>query len=222
MKNAETHFDEIAREYDFWKNKNGYYYRNLIALYRSLIPPQSSVLEIGCGTGDILVQLEPREGKGIDLSHEMIVIAQKKHADQKHITFAREDIFDANTSYPAEVIFLADVLEHVHDVPRFLHQLSRRVSPRTRIIVSLANPLWEPVLMLAEKLHMKMPEGPHYRHPISELEKLFAQAGLHIKEKGFRLLIPKMMPGSEWINQRFYHHPFLAKFGFTVYWILGR
>ena len=112
MKNAETHFDEIAREYDFWKNKNGYYYRNLIALYRSLIPSQSSVLEIGCGTGDILVQLEPREGKGIDLSHEMIVIAQKKHADQKHITFAREDIFDANTSYPAEVIFLAGEFFH--------------------------------------------------------------------------------------------------------------
>ncbi len=222
MINAETHFDTIAREYDYWKNKNAYYYRNLIALYRSLIPMGSSVLEIGCGTGDILTKLGVREGKGIDVSHEMIEIARKKHADKKEVTFAREDIHDSNTTYQMEYIFLADVLEHVHDVPRFLSQLARRISPRTKVIVSLANPIWEPLLMLTEKLGMKMPEGPHHRHPIPELEILFVQAGLKIEKKGFRLLIPKDMPGADWVNARFYHNPLLARFGFTVYWILGR
>lgn len=222
MKNAETHFNEIAQEYDYWKNKNAFYYRNLIALYRSLIPAKSSVLEIGCGTGDIIAQLDVRKGKGTDVSSEMIEIARIKHADKKEIMFAREDIYDSTEIFDAEYIFLADVLEHVHDVPRFLGQLARRTSPRTNVVVTLANPLWEPLLMLAEKMHMKMPEGPHYRHPIPVLEGLFKQSGFTILESGFRLLIPKSMPGADWVNTRFHHNRFLRKFGFTVYWILGR
>ena len=222
MTDAETHFNTIAHDYDYWKNKNGYYYRNLIALYRSLIPVGSSVLEIGCGTGDIITKLDVGKGRGTDVSAEMIEIARAKHADKKEVTFEREDIYDATTTFPEDYIFLADVLEHVHDVPRFLSQLSKRASPRARIVVTLANPLWEPLLMLAEKLGMKMPEGPHYRHPIPELERLFVASGLQIRDTGFRLLIPKSLPGADWVNARFYHYKFLRKFGFTVYWILSR
>jgi ubiquinone/menaquinone biosynthesis C-methylase UbiE len=222
MTEAEAHFDRIARQYDYWKKKNAYYYRNLVKLYRSLIPEGSSVLEIGCGTGDIICLLDVREGRGTDLSHEMIEIAQKKHVDQQNITFVREDIFESNTTFTYEYIFLADVLEHVEDVPQFLGQLARRTPPRTKIIVTLANPLWEPLLMLSEKLHMKMPEGPHYRHPIPELERLFVASGLQIRDTGFRLLIPKSIPGADWVNARFYHNRFLRKFGFMVYWILSR
>ncbi len=222
MTEAEKHFNKIARDYDYWKQKNSYYYENLINLYRSLIPRSSSVLEIGCGTGDIISQLDVREGKAVDLSYEMIEIARKKHADKKNILFAREDIHQTDQLFSSKYIFLADVLEHVDDVPSFLKQLSKRTLSSSKVIITLANPMWEPILMLAEKMKMKMPEGPHYRHPISKLEKIFKEAGFNIQEKGYRLLIPKKMFFSDWINQRFYKSKILRNFGFTVYWIITK
>lgn len=222
MQDSETHFDNIAKEYDFWKDRNKYYYQNLIKLYRSHIPSASSVLEIGCGTGDILSKLETKEGKGIDLSREMIEIARRKHQENKNLVFEREDIFDSNATFPYEYIFLADVLEHVHDLPRFLDQLTRRTSPRSQIVISLANPFWEPLLMLAEKFRMKMPEGPHHRYSISEMENMFRNNGLYIKKKGYKLLIPKNIIGADWVNARFSNNKILEKFGFVVYWVLSR
>jgi|GEM_PF-236770 len=217
---SEKHFDAIAQEYDYWKEKNRYYYHSLIQLYRSLIPPKSSVMEIGCGTGTIIAQLDPRDGKGIDISAEMIAIARKKHARSSHIRYEREDISESTQPFQFRYVFLADVLEHVDPVSRFIEILARRTSVKTHVIISVANPIWESVLMIAEKFHMKMPEGPHKRLSIRETETLFVRSGFTILERGYRLLIPKKIPGSDWINARFYKNCLLRKFGFTVYWIL--
>lgn len=48
---VEHHFNSVAFEYDRWEKKNAYYYTNPKKLYASLIPPNKSVLEIGCATG---------------------------------------------------------------------------------------------------------------------------------------------------------------------------
>lgn len=218
----EEHFDRIAKDYDFWKEKNHYYYENLIALYRSFIPKQSSVLEIGCGTGNILASLEPREGRGIDVSSEMIKIAKEKNAPHTKIVFEREDILDSNETFRSDYIFLADVLEHVDDLPRFLNQLAARTMNPSKVIISVANPLWEPLLMVTEKLKMKMPEGPHKRFSIRETEELFKKAGFKLQEKGYRLLVPKKMPGANWINERFFKNKLMERFGFIVYWVLAK
>ncbi len=221
--NAEQHFDAIASRYDYWKNHNRYYYDNLFKLYASYIPAGSSVVEIGCGTGDIIVKLEPRDGRGIDVSEEMIQIARKKHAHFASIKFDREDIDFSLEPFRAEYIFLADVLEHLNEsFPQFMQTLSKRVQPPTNVIISVANPRWEWLLMLAERLKMKMPEGPHIRLPVEQNEEIFRRAGFKIVERGYRLLVPKRLPGSDWINTRFYNNKLLKKFGFVVFWVLTK
>ena len=219
---AEAHFDAIAGEYDFWKKKNWYYYQNLKALYRAYIPPGSRVLEIGCGTGDILSALEPAEGLGIDISSEMIALATKKHAGEPALSFKRLDVFEEDAPLPYPYLFSADVLEHVGDASAFMRQLAKRTEPGARIVISLANPLWEPILMLAEKCGMKMPEGPHERLDIRSTEKIFRESGLALVERGYRLLIPKPLPFSDAINRYFYRVPFLAPLGFIVFWVLTK
>ena len=45
--------------------------------YEFFIPKNNKVLEIGCGTGELLKQVEPSYGVGIDFSEKMIDIAQQ-------------------------------------------------------------------------------------------------------------------------------------------------
>jgi len=219
MENAQRHFDEISGEYDYWKKKNYYYHDTLKRLFAEHIPPLSRVWEIGCGTGDILAALSPSKGLGEDISGAMIACAMKKY-QRPALSFIARDIRSVKEVQDYDFVVLADVLEHVERQEEFIAHLRTIVTPNAKIIITLANPLWEPVLMAAERLHMKMPEGPHERPSNKELSQMFERSGFVVRERGFRLLIPKPIWGAEWVNKRFYTIPWIAKFGFVVYWVL--
>src|SRR5690242_447778 len=55
------------------------YYRRLAEIYRFLVPRGSRVLELGCGTGDLLAALQPDFGVGVDVTPEMVRQAARKH-----------------------------------------------------------------------------------------------------------------------------------------------
>jgi hypothetical protein len=66
--------------------------------------------------------------------------------------------------------------------------------PGTRVIVTCVNPLWVPVLHLAERLGLKMPEGEHRWLPAGELREMAGEAGLDLAEFAGRILCPKEIP----------------------------
>src|ERR1700730_9238775 len=81
-KNAlRLHADRIAGERDAWVSKNAAYYGDDWRYMRFLIPIGARVLDLGCGTGDLLAVLQPSLGVGVDLSPVMIDRAQSKHPD---------------------------------------------------------------------------------------------------------------------------------------------
>jgi len=85
----------------------------------------------------------------------------------------------------------------------------------------MANPMWEPLLLLLEKLNLKMPEGPHYRISNSDLKKELKELSFVISEHGFRQLIPSYVKGlSDFINKYFYKIPVLNKMGLSEITIL--
>jgi ubiquinone/menaquinone biosynthesis C-methylase UbiE len=218
----EAHFDRIAKEYDYWKDKNRYYYDHLKVLLQEKIPQNASVVEIGCGTGDLLASVAPCTGKGIDISEEMVEIAKRRHAKNPNLSFARVDLLNDQVSFDEDYVFTCDVLEHVRELPEFLERLQRAMKPGSKLVVTLANPFWEPLLMLTEKLGMKMPEGPHWRLSIQKNEELYRKAGLEQTERGYRLLVPKKTAFSDSVNQNFYKNSLLRPFGFIVYWVLKK
>jgi len=57
---------------------SSYYHRRLNATYRSIIPAKSTVLEVGCGRGDLLAFLEPSVGVGVDFSEGNIAYGISK------------------------------------------------------------------------------------------------------------------------------------------------
>ena len=72
-------FDAFSRDADKWRKRNRGYHQLVENVYRFHVPPGRSVLEIGCGTGDLLAALEPGHGVGIDLSREMVDVAERRH-----------------------------------------------------------------------------------------------------------------------------------------------
>ena len=80
---TQKHFNDVALKLDWWARRNRYYYQDLDRLHQFLIPVGSKVLEIGCGTGDLLANIEPGLGVGIDFSTAVINLAQTKYPSLK-------------------------------------------------------------------------------------------------------------------------------------------
>ncbi len=62
-----------------WRERNWYYYEDLVKFFRYNVSENSRLLEIGCGDGYLLNQLKPKYGVGIDVSSGMIEQAKKNY-----------------------------------------------------------------------------------------------------------------------------------------------
>ena len=76
-------------------------------VYRFHVPPGRSVLEIGCGTGDLLAALEPGRGVGVDLSRAMVDAAQRRHP---HLQFEQTSGEKLALGETFDVIVLSDLV----------------------------------------------------------------------------------------------------------------
>jgi 2-polyprenyl-3-methyl-5-hydroxy-6-metoxy-1,4-benzoquinol methylase len=218
MSIVKEHFNEIAAGYDKWKEKNWYYYKNLKALYRSLVGDDKVILEVGCGTGDILASLNPKRGTGIDISDEMVKIAAGKHSAMPALQFFAATAEEFQTTENFDFIVIPDVIEHLENVPSTIAALQKFCNAETEIIISMINPLWEPIFMILEKLKLKMPEGPHNRISANELKAIAKKSGFSADEDGYRLIFPMAIPVfSDWLNGVFYKIPLLKNLGALYY-----
>jgi len=119
------------------------------------------VLDLGCGTGDLLAALEPSLGVGVDLSPAMIDRAQSKHP---HLTFyvgdAEDDAFLATIEGPFDYIILSDTIGLLDDIETALSGLHGLCTPDTRLVIAYYSHIWEPVLWVASHINMQMPQPP--------------------------------------------------------------
>lgn len=211
-----SHFDGIAKDYDFYKAKNKYYYDNLKKLLKSLIPPGKRVLEIGCGTGDLLASLKPKIGYGMDLSSEMIKQARRRYKSEKNLHFSTK-LLIANR-YSLDAIFMSDVIEHLEDPKGTFQKISKLMDKNSLFVNTMANPVWEPLLMFWEHRGWKMPEGPHKRIGYKEIKTVMTGAGLKIIRHDYRLLIPVKIPLiTEFANRHL--EKYLKRFAFIEYFV---
>jgi len=187
----QKHFEEVAGDYDRWKEKSAYYFDLLSEIYWELVPPGRSVLEIGCGTGTLLSRLSPRRGVGVDFSTRMVEIAAAKYPDLSFVVADAED-FDPGETF--DYVIVPDVVEHISDIGAMFRSARRCCRPDSRLIVTCVNPLWAPVLHLAERLGMKMPEGEHRWLSERELAAIAGEAGLRLVAARGRILCPKKVP----------------------------
>ena len=150
------HFNSIAGQRLAWKRRNRYYYTDQTRYFRFLVPEGSAILELGCGTGDLLGALRPRCGVGIDFSEEMLKIAKKQYPDLEFHNADIESLEYWGDSF--DFIIMSDVIGHLQDIEETFRIVKPFCRADTRLIISYYNFLWEPVLKLGEILGLKMPQ----------------------------------------------------------------
>lgn len=150
-----THWNTIAQKRDHWRGMGYWYHRRLTEIYKFLVNPNQRVLEIGCGNGDLLAQLKPSHGTGIDFSPEMIERAKRKN---QQIEFHQLDAHDLSSLEGTfDVIIISDTVNDLWDVQRVLEQVKKFCTPHTRLIVNFYSHLWQLPLSLAQGLNLATP-----------------------------------------------------------------
>ncbi|MCI0340009.1 MAG: glycosyltransferase [Planctomycetales bacterium] len=196
---ARSHFDSLAPEADRWLARSRAYHEELKRLLRFLVPPGLSVLEVGCGTGDLLAALAPARGVGVDLSRGMV---QRARARFPALRCVVGDAHRLPVSGAFDAIVLSDLVGQLGDVWAALAEARRLSAPHTRVVVTYYNFLWEPVLKLAERLGLKMPQRAQNWLSSRDLENLLHLAGFEVVTRGERVLLPKRIPGLSWLCNR--------------------
>lgn len=181
------YFNNIAEKRNYWKKKNWYYHDQIEKLYKFLVPKNKKILEIGCSNGDLLHSLVPSYGVGIDLSSEMIKIAEKKYPKLK---FIQSDVQNLSIQENFDYIILSDLIGNLEDVQKAFEELAKVSNDRTRIIINYYNYLWEPILTFLDKLGLKMPQPAQNWLTQKDIENLLELANLEVIKKGNRILIP--------------------------------
>jgi SAM-dependent methyltransferase len=185
------YFDTLAPERERWVKKNRYYHQQLAKTFSFFIPPNRSVLEIGCGAGQLLASLKPSRGVGIDLSPKMVAVARERYP---HLEFQVDNLEDLQLDEKFDYVVLSDLLGFLYDVQRGLENLRRVCSPRTRIVISYYNFLWEPVLGAGERLGLKARSPAQNWLGSADIVNLLDLAGFQVVRKTSRLLLPKGVP----------------------------
>jgi SAM-dependent methyltransferase len=187
-----SRFDALAPDRRRWKDRNRYYYEDQERYFRFLIPEGRSVLELGCGTGELLASLKPARGVGIDFSPKMVTIARKAFPE---LEFREADIEELEGwGETFDFVIMADVLGHLQDIEEGLRRVKPFCRADTRIIISYYNFLWEPLLKLGEVIGQKMPL--HHQNWLSseDISNLLYLTEYQVVKTESRLFIPKRIP----------------------------
>jgi SAM-dependent methyltransferase len=188
-------YDRFAPERDRWRSRNSAYYSAIERLVRFVVPEGASVLEIGCGTGDLLAALKPAQGLGVDLSPKMIEIARRKHPA---MAFAVADAETLDTPELAgrtfDYVVMSDVVGALPDIWAAFRALRRVCNPATRVIITYYNFVWEPALRLGEKLGRKMPIPQQNWLGMQDLRNLLELNHFEVVRSGMTQLLPLRVP----------------------------
>lgn len=183
--------DHAAPERDRWIRLNRSYYKDLVQLLSHSIPPDSSVLEIGCGTGFLLNALNPKRGVGIDISSGMLEVARREYP---HLEFCQMDAERLTLGEKFDVVILSDVLGYFEDIQQAFRELKKVCTPATRIILTYHSFLWNPLLTVAEKLHLKMAQNRLNWLNRNDIENLLYVEGFDVIKTGRRFVFPFRIP----------------------------
>jgi SAM-dependent methyltransferase len=200
-----------------WMKKNRYYYQDLEKLLKYNIPAQSSVLEIGCGTGQMLHAIDPKRGLGIDISPEMIRYARQNF---QYLDFREMDAENIELEDRFEFIIISDTIGYFEDIQKAFNELHKISDGDTRIIITYHNFFWNPILKIAESIGMKMPQKRLNWLNLEDIKNLLALEDFDIIKTGKRFLFPFYVPLiSTFINRYLAPLPIINRLCITGYLI---
>lgn len=214
MSDKKTYFNSIGQKRK--KRAVSSYYWNEISNYCKYFSHEdSSVLEVGCGSGDLLATIDGSRKVGIDFSEEYIAWAKEKHQG-KNIEFLQMDANDIKLNEKFDLIIISNLIGFVDDIQNVFEQVKKVSHPNTKVIVQYYNSLWEPIIKFAELIGLKKKTPLQNWLNSRDINNLLFVSGFDVYRNTKRLIFPLWFPILSFILNRY-----LAKFPFFRFFSLN-
>lgn len=110
-----------------------------------LVEPNATVLELGCGNGDLLFKLSDKieTGIGIDKSEQLITYASDRQNKEaiSNLEFQSADILEDSFSHPETDYSISSLLFHVVPLDKAIELLRKQIATsKTTIICGFTEP----------------------------------------------------------------------------------
>jgi SAM-dependent methyltransferase len=194
------HWDAVARGLDQLGEFSAVYHARLVEVYRSIVAPSQTVLEIGCGEGDLLAAVRPCFGVGVDISSEMLKRARRRHPRLQFVQADAHALDLAGQTF--DVVILSDVVNDLWDVEVALHQLQHVTRPTSRVILNFYSRLWEVPLDVTRALGLSKPLLEQNWLTTPDVENLLRLADFDVMRHWDEVLLPLPAGGLEAVANR--------------------
>ena len=171
------------------------------------------MLEVGCGSGELLALLPNRDVTGVDISAKQIEAARERLPHGAFHVQAGE-LLSLDRAF--DVIILSETLNYAADVQRLLGQLREVSTPETRLICNFYSSLWRPILALATALRIRARVPQSNWLSTADVRNLCELADWEFIKVFPCMLCPIRIPGLERFVNRFVA-PFLPWLCLTVF-----
>jgi hypothetical protein len=166
-----------------------------------LIPASASVLEVGCGAGELLARLRVAKRCGVDLAPRRIELAKQKIPDGKFYEQAGEDL-----DLPGETfnyIIVSETVNQAADVQRLCESLKSVSHENTRLIVNIYSSLWRPMIWFGTTIGLRNRQPESNWLSKEDIAGLMHLTGWELIRRESRTLCPVKFFGIERLINRF-------------------
>jgi SAM-dependent methyltransferase len=209
------YYDDNLEALERGRGQRRYFYSRLSRMISARVPPGSRILDVGSGTGQLLHELQPSYGVGIDVSPKTIAEARRLHAGER-LHFLEGDGADPDVlraaGGPFDAVLLVNTATQLTDVQATLEAFHAVCHSRTRLFLYSYSRVWQPVLRLAEALGLKQRLPPESWLPSEEVAHMLALADFEVIRLDYGILCPAGIPlladaANRWLG----HLPYLER-----------
>ncbi len=182
-------YDEMSTRFD--KQRTHAYFHELTQYLQSVIPPKSSILEIGSGTGGYCIELNKYgcSCKGVDFSEKMVVVAKENNRIARaHCVFKVADV-EQEIPFRGKFDFIIsmDSWEFFPHPGAVMRNVFNSLKDNGLFIIITPHMLFAPAVILAERLHIKKlsPAYTYFNSFKRRVSRLAYENGFLFEKKRF-------------------------------------
>lgn len=191
------------------------YYRKLIANYlRFYLPPDASVLIVGDIAAELAFRLDAERSVALENSPEEAE-AWRPFLGKNVTLLTDGDVNGLRANDPEakfDVVILSNVIGYWDDIQVRLQELRTLCHSGTRLMITHYSALWQPTIVMMEKLGLKRKQPLAAWLAPEDIENLLRLAGFDVVRKNFKILCPIYIPlVAEFSNYILANLPFFWK-----------